>query len=252
MERARAGAPDSDASLAVVDAVRAGDVSGAVATVRDLWESGVAAASLWDGLVCAAAERMFVDKTGETNQRGGEVHALTNVNSMRNGFLGGGSSEETKRLLLLQATAFATLFNLSGTPVRFETLTADPAAGATLEAMRATLGSGEVELLPSQAGEHLDGTKQREVANALLAYVADGHDSAQLVAQHLTQIRATAKRTHSVKFPAALLEELGRVAPEHQARLLPALAFYMSGEGAGDWPGYAETASIVAEVAPTP
>ncbi len=245
-----AGAPDPAASLSVIALVQGGDVAQAVAGVRDLRTSGVAATSVWDGLVCAAAEHLWVRKATPTARRGMEVHALTNVNAMRSIARHPLASEETRALALFQATSLLTLFVVDGERRPFSALTPSAAAGTELSALRQRLGGAEPEQPVGAAPALAHEATQLEVAQALLHAVDAGADPVAWVDSALAQLRGVTKTTHPVKFTVALREELTRVAPTLRRRLLPSLGFYLTGADAPPWAAKAEAEAVAAAVLP--
>jgi hypothetical protein len=219
------GTESADAAGEMLKVLRDGSPDDACEAVVALLNRGASPQSLWDAILDGSGELLM--------RRPGIValHAVTTANALHFAFRTS-QDDATRRLLLLQNAAFATMFrgalgnNLSGPridamePVAvkgadavaeiFEDVTRDKpaAAGKVLAYLRAGEGAGDA------AGNGAHATGLIDAARRLLFLKGNN--------------------AHDYKFSAAVLEDYQHVSPAWRDRFLASSVYMLRGSGDAD------------------
>lgn len=208
------GALDAAATRDFLATLRDASPGDACAAAADLLGKGIAPQSLYDALFAGSGELLM--------RRPGIValHAMTSSNAIRYAF-NTCANDETRRLLLLQNTAFVTLFRdaMGGRgnvgDARIDAL--DPAGEPNLEAIYDAIG------------------KDREsAARQVLAHLDGGGDPAEFIAGARRLLFLKGNNSHDYKFTSAALEDYYQVSPEWRNRYLAASVFNLRGSSDRD------------------
>jgi hypothetical protein len=184
--------------------------------VVELLNAGVAPQSLWDGIFNAAGE-LLMRRPGIYS-----LHALTSANALHFAFQNS-SSDETRRLLLLQNAAFLTLFR--GDPAELTEVRLDELAAA--ESKEGTA--------PSLEDVFAEISRDRmSAARMVLAYAKSNPDPREFVNAARRLVFLKGKDSHDYKFSSAVLEDYRQVSPECRERFLAASVFNLRGSGDAD------------------
>lgn len=214
-----AGTPDPGAVKDLLAALRAGSADDACDQAVALLNRGVAAASLWDGVLGAAGE-LLMRKPGIVG-----IHCVTSANALRHASQVA-ADPETRLLLLLQGTAFMALFRQE------MSLPADAGAKAldTLQPVPVTAsGPGAIEEI------FADVSRDRNVAaQKTLAYLKAGGSPVELIAAGRRLIFLKGRDSHDYKFSSAALEDYYQVSPQWRDAYLATAMFNLKGSGERD------------------
>jgi hypothetical protein len=176
-------------------------------------------ASLWDGIFLAAGE-LLMRQPGVVG-----LHCVTSVNALHYAFQASGN-DETRRMVLLQAPAFLTLFR-------------QRMAGGKLADRRIdTLEKADVKSTGPAAIEEVfaDVSQDRlTAARKTLALVESGAVAPEaLLAAARRLIFLKGNDSHDYKFSSAALEDYYHTTPRWQARFLATSMFNLKGTGDRD------------------
>lgn len=209
----RAGAPDRQASVALMRALRRAGTDEAADLIVGAVGRGVAPDSIWDGLRLAAAE-LLLRQPGIL-----AVHAVTSMQALHYGF-GATRRDATRRLILLQAGAWIAMFRdfLVG---RSPQMMQGPALDE-LEAEVAPIAPAEVFAVAAK-----DRPRATRLALGRLQ-AGDGEAFARAVRQQVFQ---RGSEHHQHKYAAAVLEEATRCDPKWAPYLLAVAASYLPAAG---------------------
>jgi hypothetical protein len=178
--------------------------------VVELLAGGVAPGSIWDALLCGAAE-LLMRAPGILS-----LHAVTTTNAIRRVYERI-RDDETRRVLLLQNASFLPFYRRAGrSSARIDELAP---ASAT--------GSGSVEDVLATIGQ--DNT---EAARRVLAYLEQNPDPDDLLDAANRLVFLKGNDSHDYKFSAAVLEDYHRISPSWRGRYLAASVFWMNGSRA--------------------
>ncbi len=215
------GKPTPEAATAILATLRTAAPGDGCDQVVELLNKGVDPASVWDGLFLGAGE-LLARQPGIVG-----IHCVTSANALHHGYQVTGS-DETRRLLLLQAAAFLPLFRKAmegrGKLADLHIDTLEP------EAPKAK-GAGAVEEVFADVSG--DRTLAAKKTLALL-----GEDSAAraeaVMAEARRLIFAKGVDSHDYKFSSAALEDFYHASPPWRARYLAASMFNLRGAGHKD------------------
>jgi hypothetical protein len=209
-------APEASADLLAVE--RTGSPAEAADKVVELLNKGIDPASVWDGLFLAAGE-LLMRQPGIV-----ALHSVTTANALHYAFQTC-ARDETRRMLVLQATAFIVLFrNALKNPgdVRIDAL-----EKADLKAE----GPAAVEEVFADASK--DKTAAARKALALLGGAgADGAEA--LLAAGRRLVFNKGRDAHDYKFSSAAMEDYFHVTPHWRDRYLASSLFWLHGSGDKD------------------
>jgi hypothetical protein len=218
-----AGKPDSAAAAATLDALRQATPNEAAQAAADALNRGVAASSVWDGVMLAANE-LLMRQPGIV-----ALHAVTASNSMHYAFRAA-ARDSTRLLVLLQACSWIALFRegvrsrngLPDKPLINEIAQLPPPDATNAETAEAILHGLNKDRL----------TAARQVLG-----FANAGGSAELfmdAARHLIFTKGT--DSHDYKFAAAAFEEFRHANASWQPHLLAASVYYLKGASDSDSP----------------
>jgi hypothetical protein len=179
----------------------------------ELLNKGVDPASCWDGIFLEAGELLMQqpDIVG--------LHCVTSVNALHYGYQASGN-DETRRMLLLQAPAFLTLFRQTMRNRR-EELKIDTLEKAELKSRG-----------PEAIEEILAGVSKDRItaARKTLALVENkAADPAALLTAARRLVFNKGNDSHDYKFSSAALEDFYHTTPHWQARYLATSMFKLKG-----------------------
>ena len=211
----RTGKTDSEATAELVALLRDGSEEETADGVIDLLNRGVAPESIWDGLMCGAAE-LLMRNPGILS-----LHAVTTTNAIRY-IYERSSTEETRRMLLLQNASFLPFYRRRSEP-----------SGERIDGLTPL----EIETTAETAVEDICATIGRDnggAARKILGYLERGYAPKALIDAANRLVFLKGNDSHDYKFSAAVLEDCRRLSPVWRDRYLAASAFWLNGLGAPD------------------
>jgi hypothetical protein len=202
-------------------ALRGGNHAEACAKVVELLNKQIDPASVWDGIFLAGAE-LLMRHPGVL-----AVHCVTTANALHYGYQASGN-DETRRLLLLQAAAFETMFRdfLDGRGKPQEDLRID-------RLQKAEVSSDEDKALAEIFAAVSD--DKAAAAGKIFAWI-DGHPGRVqlLMAEARRLIFNKGTNAHDYKFSAAALEDFYHATPASRDPYLAASVFFLRGSADAD------------------
>jgi hypothetical protein len=212
---------DPGAAADLTAALRTATASEGSAMVAELLKKGIHPASVWDGLFLTAGE-LLARQPGIVG-----LHCMTSANALH--FASQMTSDdETRRLLMLQAAAFLTLFRdfMKGgkgglAEVRLDKLEKLEPKGDTAAAV---------------AEVFADATTDRLRAARKTLGLVEGRPDAMpsLMAAARRLVFSKGRDSHDYKFSSAALEDYYNLTPAWRARYAAAAMFNLKGSGAPD------------------
>ncbi len=203
------GSTRQEASIEMLRTLRDTSHGDACARGIDLLNSGVAPASLWHAIFQEAGE-LLMRSPGI-----GSLHAVTSANALHFAFQQT-ASDETRRLLLLQALAFMTLFRgapRKGDAVRIDEFSpAEPADKADLDAVLLAISGNKLE-----------------AARKALAYLQQGGNAQAFANGARNLVFLKGRDAHDYKFSSAVLEDFYQLPPGLRERYLASSVFQLRG-----------------------
>ncbi len=213
----QSGKPSASATVDLLNTLRHASTEGACSQVTALLNRDVAPQSIWDALLNAAGELMM--------RRPGilALHAVTSLNGLYFAYRTT-HDDTTRRLLLLQGTAFITLFR--GSPERQQDFIIDQLQPGPLEQTGADAIAdifSAVSYEPNPIG-----------AGKILAYLQRQEPTERLIeaARHLLIYKGD--NAHDYKFGSAVLEDHQYLSPKWGDRYLAASVPGLHGSGSPD------------------
>jgi hypothetical protein len=191
-----------------------------------LLEQGIAPQSIWNALFVGSGELLVRQPAIVA------LHSVTTTNAMHYAFQTA-ASDDTRRMLLLQNTAFVTLFRDAmrsrGNVKEFDITELKPAEG------EATGDRFREQILRNISGD--PSAASREV----FAYLQAGGDAQDLIDAARLMVFFKGDNSHDYKFSSAVLEDYHHVSPGWRDRYLAANVFKLRGSGGRDNPLVART-----------
>jgi hypothetical protein len=215
------GTVSTSATGDVLAALRSASHGDACDRVVSLLNLNVDPSSIWDGLFLGAGE-LLMRQPGIVG-----IHCVTSVNALHYGFETTGN-DETRRMLMLQAAAYLTLFRermASGQP-RLRDLRVD-----TLEPLNPqAAGGGAIEEI------FADVSRDRMLAARKTLGLLQNNALAAplLMAAGRRLIFTKGRDSHDYKFSAAALEDFYHATPAWRNRFLATSMFNLHGAGDAD------------------
>jgi len=212
------GQVKQEASKDLLHALRSASYGDACDFVVGLLNKGIDPSSVWDGLFLRAGE-LLMQQPGIIG-----IHCVTSVNALHFGYQNSGS-DETRRMLVLQAAAFLALFfkRMRGPGKLREDLQID-----SLEATGVGSNGG-------QAVEEIlaDISKDRVTAARKTIALVSGSNAnvAPLMTAARRLIFSKGTDSHDYKLSSASLEDFYNTTPAWRARLLATSMFNLKGTG---------------------
>src|SRR6185369_16951876 len=182
----------------------------------ELLNRGCAPQSVWDACFAAGGEWLM--------RRPGIVslHAVTSANALHFAFETS-RDDLTRRLLLLQAAAFLTLFR--GDSIRGKGIQIDQFEPAPLEAT----GAKAIEEIFADVSND-----RMLAARKVLTYLRENPKPKELIDAARRLIFLKGSNSHDYKFSSAVLEDYSNVSPAWRDRYLAASVFNLRGSGGAD------------------
>jgi hypothetical protein len=210
------GKLDPSATLDMLAALREGSEDDTAEKVVALVNRQAAPQAIWDAFLLGAGE-LLMRQPGIV-----ALHAVTTTNALRYAWETA-SSDDTRRMLLLQNAAFLAMFR---------------------QAMGAKIGSQKLDELapvaPGKGEKPVDeifadvGRDKMTAAAKTLAYLDSNRDPSAFVDAARVLIFLKGSNAHDYKFSSAVLEDFRHVSPVWRNRYLAASVFNLRGSAAPD------------------
>jgi hypothetical protein len=216
----RAGKPSSDATADFLKVLRTADESNSCTQAVEMLKKSVSPDSLWDGLFLMAGE-LLMRQPGIVG-----IHCVTSTNALHYAYQTT-ANDETRRMMLLQAAAFLTLFrnNMAG-------------RGQLLDLRLDALEKADPKKDTAEAVEEIFSdlkSDMKAAAQKTLALVADHPERAEaLMATARRLLFSKGRDSHDYKFSSAALEDYYAVAPRYAPYYLASSMFNLKGTGHPD------------------
>jgi hypothetical protein len=208
---------DDTATTDLLSMYRTGSSDDAPAAIVEMLNKGVSPQSVWDAILCAAAE-MMIRKPGIV-----ALHSVTMSNAMRYCFEAS-VSDDTRRRILLQNAAFLPMFrgSLGG---NLPDVKIDQVEGIATKA-RDEKAVGEIFAEVDR--------DRMAAARKTLAYLQSGQPAEELMHAARGLVFVKGNNAHDYKFSSAVLEDYYHVSPQWRNRYLASGMFYFRGTAAKD------------------
>jgi len=206
-----------EATNEILAVQRSGSVKEVCDKVVELLNREVDPASIWDGLFITAGELLM-------RQRGIiALHSMTSMNALHWLYQTSGT-DETRRLLMLQAAAFVSLFRRSlGRPGQ---------QGVNIDAVEQMeiKGPNAIDVIFANASkDRLTATRQ-----ALSVLQQDSKNATALIAAGRRLVFNKGRDSHDYKFSSAIMEDYYHITPQWRDRYLASSMFWLHGSGDQD------------------
>jgi hypothetical protein len=211
----RGGEADVAATSEMLSLLRRASPEEACDAVVDRLKRRAAAQPVWDALFLAAAE-LLMRRPGIVS-----LHAVTTANALHYAFETS-TDDGTRKLLLLQGAAFATLFRGQPGPGGVEIDRFEPRA---------------LEAAPDRALDEVFADVSGDPAAAaakVLTYLRDHRRPEELMAAARRLVFLKGNDSHDYKLSSAMLEDFDHVSAAWRGRYLAAAVFLLPGSGAPD------------------
>jgi hypothetical protein len=210
------GTPSIEATAEMLATLRVGSTDEACDRVVDQLNRGIAPQSIWDALFQGAGE-LLMRQPGIV-----ALHAVTSTNALHFAYQTS-SSDETRKLLLLQNAAFLTLFR--GDPDRAEAVKIN-----TFEPLPPkTAGSGAIDEIFSDVSND-----RMTAARKVLSYLKENPQPEKLIDAARRLVFLKGRNSHDYKFSSAVLEDYYHISPTCRDRYLAASVFNLRGSTGPD------------------
>jgi hypothetical protein len=219
------GKVSSEAAADLLAAERTASPSEACDKVVEILNREIDPASAWDGLFLTAGE-LLMRKPGIV-----ALHAVTTTNALHYSF-GASGDDETRRMLLLQAAAFAVLFRQALGPIEAnrESLRIDG-----LEKADAKVDPKEPAAAVEDVFSEVSKDRTAAARKAIAVLDAGGEGAAELLcAAGRRLVFNKGKDAHDYKFSSATLEDVYNVSPHWRGRYLASSLYWLHGSGDAD------------------
>ncbi len=206
-----------EATNEILAVQRSGSVKEVCDKVVELLNREVDPASVWDGLFITAGELLM-------RQRGiVALHSMTSMNALHWLYQTSGT-DETRRLLMLQAAAFASLFRRSfGRPGQ---------QGVNIDAVEQIeiKGPNVIDMIFANASkDRLTATQQ-----TLSVLQQDSKNADAIIAAGRRLVFNKGRDSHDYKFSSAIMEDYYHITPHWRNRYLASSMFWLHGTGDQD------------------
>ena len=210
------GKPSLEASSELLTTLRAGSSDAVCDAVVEQLNRGVAPQSIWDALFQGAGE-LLMREPGLV-----ALHAVTSTNALHFAYETS-TSDENRKMLLLQNAAFLTLFRSS--PAGRDAVKIDLFEPLPLKAQGA---SAIDEILADVSNDRMT------AARKMLSYLHENPQPEKLIDAARQLVFVKGRNSHDYKFSSAVLEDYYHVSPPWRNRYLAASSFNLCGSGAAD------------------
>jgi hypothetical protein len=212
----RDGKSDSVATAEILETLRHASADDACDKVVELLNRGVVPQSVWDALFDAAGE-LLMRRPGIVS-----LHAVTSTNALHYAHQTS-ASDELRRLLLLQNTAFITLFR--GDP--------DKLPPGRIDELKPTESNPETAAGLDEIFAEISRDRM-SAARKTLTYLRTNPQPKQFIDAARRLVFLKGDNAHDYKFSSAVLEDYANVSPQWRGRFLAASVFQLRGSGAPD------------------
>jgi hypothetical protein len=210
------GKPGVEATTEMLATLREASADEACDKVLEQLTRGVAPQSIWDALFLGAGE-LLMRQPGIV-----ALHAVTSTNALHFAYQTS-ASDETRKLLLLQTTAFLPLFRgdrAGGKGVRIDQFEPQPPKATGLQAIE--------EIFADVSADRMT------AARKLSAYLKENPQPEKLITAARRLIFLKGTNAHDYKFSSAVLEDYSHVSPKWRDRYLASSVFNLRGSGGPD------------------
>ena len=205
------GKQDDGAAAALLATLRNGSERDAAGHVVRMLNDGVGAQSVWDAILCGAAELTMREPNIVS------LHAVTTCNALRYAFAAS-RDDRTRRMLMLQGASFVPLFRGQRRQVEPRDVRVD-----TFEATATKARNGEaVAEIFADAGE-----SRMAAASKALSYLGSGAGAKPLIDHARRLVFVKGNDSHDYKFSSAVLEDYEHLSPAWRDRYLAASLFLL-------------------------
>lgn len=215
----QSGKLSSPATDEMLKALREGSYEETCSQVVEILNQGIAPQSIWDALFGAAAE-MLMQKPGIV-----ALHAVTSTNALHYAYRVSGS-DGTRRMLLLQNTAFLSLFRKRlgerGVQKKLE-------IGRLKPIQMDQKGTGAIEEIFSEIGR-----SPLVAAQKTLAFLETTSQAKTLIDHARRLLFLKGNNAHDYKYSSAVLEDYYCISPGLRNQYLAASMFRLRGTKAPD------------------
>jgi hypothetical protein len=216
----QAGKAKPDVSREVLAASRTANNAEMSDQVVALLAGGVAPQSVWDGLFLAAGE-LLMRQPGIIG-----LHTLTSLNALHYAFETT-ASDETRKLLLLQAAAFLPQF--------LDRMKGGKLADIQIDRLDEVAGALDSPKGPEEVFAALSKDKL-SAAHLALSFLSKPGAERELIDAGRSLIFLKGTDSHDYKFSSAVMEDCSRIAPQWRKQFLAASLFWLKGSGGPDSP----------------
>jgi hypothetical protein len=209
------GKESADATPVMLKALREGSPDDACETAIELLNRGAGPGAIWDAIHGGSCE-LLMRKRGILS-----LHAVTTANALHFAFQTS-TDDDTRRLLLLQNTAFVPMFrgimgkDLPAVPIE----QVEPVATKSAPDQH---NDAVTEILHDVTGD------KPAAAGKLLSYLKQGNDAAPLMHAARRLLFQKGDNPHDYKFSSAVFEDYAQVSPPWRDRFLAASVFMLRG-----------------------
>jgi hypothetical protein len=212
------GRTDDRATTELLTTLRQRSAEEACDHVVELLNSGIAPQSIWDGLLVGAGELLMRQPAIVA------LHAVTTSNALTYAYQAS-TSDENRRMLLLQNAAFLPLFREAmkgrGSVADVDITQIEPVATES--------GQPAVDEILAEISRD-----RMSAARKVLAYGQGRGDVRQFIDGARLQVFFKGTNSHDYKFSSAVLEDYAHVSPSWRDRYLAASVFNLRGSGDSD------------------
>jgi hypothetical protein len=214
------GQISADATTDLLQTLRTADANGASEHVIRMLNNRIDPQSIWDAIFLAAGEWLM-------RQPGiAGLHCVTSSNALHFAYENA-ASDETRRMLLLQAAAFLPLF-LQAMSGRGQVRT------IRLDTLETTAPTAQGEAAVEEVLAEISRDKNVAARKTLALLQQDPTQAHALMAGARRLIFSKGNDSHDYKFSSAALEDYFHVSPAWRNRCLAANVFWLKGSGGAD------------------
>jgi hypothetical protein len=201
------GKADDAAVRTLLATLRTGSANDASGQVVELLNAGVAPQSVWDGVLCGAAEMMMRTPNIVT------LHAVTTSNALRHAYATS-TDARTRLLLMLQGASFLPLFRNATSKGR----------DVAIDAFEPVAAKGS-DALPEFFNDA--GSDRMTAASKALSYLSTGGEAKTMIDHARRLVFLKGNDSHDYKFSSAVLEDHAHLSPAWRDRYLAASLFLL-------------------------
>jgi hypothetical protein len=219
-EHWQTGKPSAEASTDLLQTLRKATAAEASEKVVELLNREVDPASVWDGLFLTAGE-LLMRQPGIV-----ALHTMTSANALHQGYQLS-VNDETRRMMMLQAAAFLTLFRKR---MESSKLREDRQIAKIEPAKVKAKGPEAIEDILSE----ISNDRVRAASKMLGLVDADPGSVSALMTAARRLVFSKGNDSHDYKFSSAVLEDYYHLSPKWRNCYLASAAFHLHGSGDKD------------------